>query len=212
MTSNSTPTVGIQRVLMPLPGPAICMALFFEAKPAGHSEFVAQLEARAVSVSGVDDDGGRVDILIQRWSSDQELQRLRDALLHPDTPQLLAALHLQPRRIGVVLMPGVGAHGARARTRTPRNLLFARQVIGPNGRRVIAASDEHLGLGEPPIEARKSVSEFSLIDIRLEPGGSGVGKVAGAAEVTFSPELGTLELKDYRKHPVRLVDVKADQP
>jgi len=189
MTSNSTATVGIQRVLVPLLGAALCMAFFFEAKPAGHSEFVAQLEARAVSVSGIDDDGGRVDIMIQRWSTDQELQRLRDALLHPDTPQLLAALHLQPRRIGIVLMPGIQAHGARARTRTPRNLLFARQVVGPTGRRVIAASDERLGLGEPPIEARKSVPEFSLLDIRLEPGGSGVGKVAGAADVTFSAEL-----------------------
>jgi len=212
MSSNSTTTVGIQRILMPLLGAALCMSLFFEAEPAGHSEFVAQLEARAVSVSGVDDDGGRVDILIQRWSTDQEFQRLHDAIPHSDTPQLLAALHLQARRVGIVLMPGVQGHGARARTRTPRNLLFARQVNTPAGRRIIAASDEHLGLGEPAIEARRSVSEFNLIDIRFEPDGRGVGKVAAASDVTFSAELGTLEVKDFRQRPARLVDVKADQP
>ena len=38
---------------------------------------------------------------------------------------LLAALHRQPTRVGVVLLPGVQAHGARVRTQTPRHLLFA---------------------------------------------------------------------------------------
>jgi hypothetical protein len=212
MTSNPTKTMGIRRVLIPLLGAAVCMALLFEARAAGHSEFVAQLEARAVSVSGIDDDAGRVDILIQRWSGDEDLKRLRDALLRGDSPQLLAALHLQPRRVGIVLMPGVQGHGARARTRTPRNLLFARQAIGPTGRQVIAVSAEHLGLGEPAIDARRSVPEFNLIEIRLEPGGNGIGKVAGAADVTFSSELGTLAVKDFRKHPVRLVDVRISQP
>ena len=65
------------------PGSGPCMALFFEAS------------RRAVGVRGTagGTGGERVGYrrrrrprrpLIQRWSSDQELQRLRDALLHPD--------------------------------------------------------------------------------------------------------------------------------
>jgi hypothetical protein len=137
---------------------------------------------------------------------------MREAVPRQNQLELLSLLHYTQRRLGVVLMPGVQARGDRSRLRTPKNLLFARQVITPTGRRIIAASDEHLGLGEPPIDNKRSVSEFNLIDIRFEADGTGVGKVANVGDLRFSAELGTLEVKDYRKHPVRLVDVKADQP
>ena len=55
------------------------------------------------------------------------------------------------------------AHGTRTRTRTPKNLLFAREINTSSGRRVILASDEHLGLGESQLDARKERYEFSVI-------------------------------------------------
>src|SRR5205814_7348631 len=50
--------------------------------------------------------------------------------------------HLQHPRIGVVLMPGIQAHGTRSRTPIPRNLLFAREIMTTSGRQVIAIADE----------------------------------------------------------------------
>jgi len=209
MTRNSTKASGIQRVLMPLLGAAVSMAFLFQGKVAGHSDFVIHLAAQAVDVAS-SENAGRIDILIQKWSTDDDLQRMRDAVPRRDQLEVLSLLHHTQRRVGIILMPGVQGHGARARLRTPRNLLFARQVITPSGRRIVAASDEHLGLGEPAIDARRSVSEFNLIDIRLDPVGTGIGKVAVAEDLSFSADVGSLELKDYRKRPARLIDVREE--
>jgi len=210
MKSDATTPVSVQQILPPLLGAILSIALLFEGRAAGHSEFVMQLTARAVDVSS-SENAGRIDILIQRWSTDEELQQVREAAPRQNQLELLSLLHHTQRRLGVILMPGVQAHGARARLRTPRNLLFARQVMTPSGRRIIAASDEHLGLGEPAVDARRSVPEFNLVDIRFGPGGSGVGKIAATADVTFNREAGLLEVKDYRQSPVRLVDVREEQ-
>ena len=95
------------------------------------------------------------------------------------------------------------------RSRTPKNFQFAREIITPNGRQVILASDERLGLGETQLDARKEIYEFSLMDIRFGPDGKGVAKVATARDVVYNPKTKTLELKDYDKRPVRLVNVKS---
>ena len=74
---------------------------------------------------------------------------------------------------------------------------------------MILASDERLGLGETQLDARKEIYEFSLMDIRFGPDGKGVAKVATARDVVYNPKTKTLELKDYDKRPVRLVNVKS---
>ncbi len=209
MTSNATMTAGTRRVLIPLLGAAVCMALFFEGRAAGHSDFVMQLSARAVDVSN-SEDAGRIDIMIQRWSTDEELQRMRDAVPRQDPMELLSLLHHTQRRAGIILMPGVQGHGARTRLRTPRNVLFARQLNTPGGRRIIVASDEHLGLGEPAIEARQSTPEFNLVDIRFDSDGNGVGKVVSVSDVAFNVQTGLLEVRDFKKHTPRLVDVRVE--
>jgi hypothetical protein len=114
--------------------------------------------------------------------------------------------------VGVVLMPGVQAHGERVRTRTPKNLLFAREIVTPAGRQVIAVSDEHLGLGETALDARKEIQELNLLDIRFGPDGQGVGKVGGANDVVYSPVTKVLEVKNYAIQPPRLIDVRSEKP
>jgi hypothetical protein len=178
---------------------------------AGRGALLEQFLAKAVSVSS-SESAGPVEIYIERWSTDEELESLREAIMHGDAGRLLPQLQQQKRRAGVVLMPGVGAHGARVRTRTPKNLLFANEIDTPTGRRVIVASDEHLGLGEPRLDARKEVREFNLMDIRFGPDGTGVGKVAAASEVEFNPASKVLELKNYAMQPARLVDVRSEKP
>ena len=49
---------------------------------------------------------------------------------------------------------------------------------------MIVALDQHLGLGESQLDARKEAGEFNVIDIRFAPDGTGIGKVATAAEGT----------------------------
>ncbi|HET9594382.1 MAG TPA: hypothetical protein VFP65_02310 [Anaeromyxobacteraceae bacterium] len=173
---------------------------------ASRTGFPAQFVARAVSASG-SEDAGRIDIYVERWSTDAELDELLGRLEKGKPGELLAVLERQPRRAGVLLMPGVQAHGDRARTRTPKNFKFAREIITPAGRRVILASDERLGLGESPLDARKQAYEFSLMDIRFGPDGMGVGKIAAATDVVYDRKTKTIALKDYDAKPPRLVNV-----
>jgi len=209
---NQEPIPLYHRLLGPIVGLSICMSLIpgvHAARPA--TTLAEQFAARAVSVAG-EESAGRVDVLIEQWSTDAEVTRLHDALQKGDTAALITLLHQQKRRVGVVLMPGIQAHGARARTRTPKNLLFARQITTPAGRQIIAVADEHLGLGEPALEARKPVQEFNLLEIRIGADGTGIGKVLSASDVAFNAKSGVLEAKDFAAHPARLVDVRADKP
>jgi hypothetical protein len=194
-------------------GAGLCLAVMPRAAASGRNGVLDQLReqlvAEAVSVSGPA-DAGRIEIFIERWSTDEEMDTLRRPLQQNAASRLLPALQ-QQRRAGVVLMPGVQGHGARARTRTPRVLLFAREIKTADGRRLIAASDEHLGLGETGLEARRSIAEFNLIDIRFGPNGTGIGKVGVAGDVAFSEATKTLEVGDYAARPTRLIDVRSQK-
>jgi len=172
------------------------------------NEFAAHLAARAISVSSPE-DVGPIDIYVERWSTDEELHKLLGTLEKGEPSELFTVLEHQRVRAGIVLMPGVQAHGERARIRTPKNFQFAREIITPAARQVILASDERLGLGETQIDAKKEIYEFSLMDIRFGPDGTGVAKVAAADDVVYNPETKSLELKDYETKPARLVNVKS---
>jgi hypothetical protein len=134
MTTKSTVS-DYHRIISPLVGLALCMTLMPSMKGAAHTTTAApqtttlaeQFAGEALSVTD-SSRAGRIDIYISKWSTDADVKRLSEPLQNADGELLLALLHEQHPRIGVVLMPGVGAHGARARTRTPRNLLFAREV------------------------------------------------------------------------------------
>ena len=200
-----------QRLLEPVMGLAICVSLMPGVHAARTASLVEQFTADAVSASGPE-RAGRIDIYLEEWSSEAEMARLQQALRQADAATLLSLLHQQKRRVGVLLMPGVQGRGARSRTRTPRNLLFARDVTTPTGRQIIVIADEHLGLGEPALEARKQVPEFNLLDIRFGPDGKGVGKVVAAADITYNAKTGVVEVKDFSTRPARLIDVLAQTP
>jgi hypothetical protein len=102
--------------------------------------------------------------------------------------------------------------GARSRTRTPRNILFARDVKTATGRQVIVITDEHLGLGESRLDARTSTPEFNLVDIRFGPDGTGVLKVVSAPDIAYSAKTGLVEVKDFSTRPARVIDVRAQKP
>jgi len=216
MTNTST-TPDYHRIISPLVGLALCMALMPGIKGADHTtaaqgtNIAETFTGEQLSVSD-SERAGRVQIIIAKWSSDDEVKRLSEPLRNADGESLLAMLHDRHPRIGVVLMPGVQAHGIRVRTPTPRNVLFARDVTTPTGRQIIVVADEHLGLGEPPLEARKQVPEFNLLDIRFGPDGKGVGKVVAAADITYNAKSGVVEVKDFSTRPSRLIDVLPQTP
>ncbi|MFL5303309.1 MAG: hypothetical protein ACJ79R_23515 [Anaeromyxobacteraceae bacterium] len=201
--------IGLEVIPRMLVGAVAGLAMMANVGAAGRTEFPARLAARAISASG--ENAGPIDIYVERWSTEEEFEKLLGTLRKGGPGKLLSVLERQ-QRAGVLLMPGVQGHGERVRTRTPKNLKFAREIITGTGRRVILASDERLGLGESRLDARQERYEFSLMDIRFGPDGTGVGKVAAARDVVYNRKARTFELKDYDAKPVRLINVKSANP
>jgi hypothetical protein len=152
-------------------------------------------------------EGSRIDIIIERWSSDAERDEMRAAFTTKGAASLLATLRGIGRPAGVMLIPGVPAAGARARLRHPINLYFARQLETAKGRQIVAATDHYLALDEPTVKWPSEV-EFSLLDIRFAADGTGVGKVAAGAELAYNAKTRTIEVGDYEARPARLIEVR----
>ena len=198
-------------ILAPVLGLVLCFT--FSPRPGATARTAAVLAhyvARAVSIAD-NMDLGRIDIYIERWSPDSDHQQLLNAARRgPDT--LLPTLDTMKLRVGVLTMPGVQASGPRVRSPRPRNLQYARQIETPAGRQVVVAANQHVGLGEYERWGASQDADFTLIDVRLGPDGTGIGKAAAAAGVTYNEKTKALEVKDFGTAPMRLRDVRLEQP
>jgi hypothetical protein len=196
-------------ILAPLVGAALCFLISPRPDAAMTDSLVAHYAARAVSVAD-DKDVGRIDIYIERWSTDEKRDTLVEALKRgPD--KLLPTLEKLKYRDGVLTMPGVQGAGPRVRSPRPRNLVFTRRIETPAGLQIVVAADRHVGLGE---YARWGVSEdpeFTLIDIRIAKDGTGIGKAASATNVVYNKQKNIIEVGDYEKAPVRLKGIQAEK-
>src|SRR5438874_11730150 len=189
---------------------AVCLAFGPKPNAATTSPIIAHFAAKAPYVG---DPGApaHIDIMIERWSTDKDLENLRGALVKDGGPGLLPVLQGMIRRAGVVLIPGVQASGARARLRHPFNVYFARQIESPKGRQVILGADHYLAFGQPTSHWPEDF-EFSLVDIRIGPDGKGVGKVARAGNIVYNKDAKIIEFADFGKAPAQLTEVKLDMP
>ena len=200
----------LRPILAPVLGLAICLLVGPHPGAALRQGPLQRFTARALSV--VDSkDVGPIDILVDHWSSDTERDSLQHTFIDKGAEELLPVLHRLHGRAGVVLLPGVQSLGTRVRTRTPKNLLFARESITKTGRQLVFIADQHVGLGEPAIYSRAELQEFNLLDIRIGPDGKGFGKVAGANDVTYNKQTKMFEVKNYGELPARLVDVHVEK-
>ena len=160
---------------------------------------------------------GRVDFVIERWSTPAELDTLR-ASKAPAMP-LLDALQGVRRRAGTLFTPGLQGLGTRSRERRAQSILFAQEINTPAGRRVVLATDKQLGFGDsipdPKMwngERYESDFQFTLFDIRFGADGVGVGKMAPEAKVAFNSATKTFEIQDFAKEPERLTGVRSEKP
>lgn len=185
-----------------------CLAFGPAPNAAPTSPIIAHFAAKA-PYEGDPGTPSRIDIMIERWSTDKQLDDLRGALVKNGPPGLLPVLQGMIRRAGVVLIPGIQASGARVRLRRPFNIYFARQIEAPKGRQVSLGVDHYLAFGHPTQDWPDDF-EFSLVDIRLGPDGIGIGKIARAGSVAYNEESKTIELANYAKVPTQLTEVKSE--
>jgi hypothetical protein len=189
---------------------AVAVVLSPRADAARNSGALERIVARAVDVGDPTQATKPIDILIERWSTPEELDTLRGTMVR-SPEMLLLALQNTWRPAGVLLSPGIMSAGARGLERRAQNLQFAREAITAAGRQVVFATDQHLWLGEKG-GRRLEGHEFMLVDVRFGPDGQGVGKVAAADNVVYNAHTKLLEVKNYTAAPTRLVEVRSEKP
>jgi hypothetical protein len=161
------------------------------------------LKAFAVNMSGVGPaSAGMLDITVERWSTDDERDRLRSALRDGGSSALLKELQRMRPRAGYIRSPfGIGW-----------DIHYAREQATPDGgRRIILATERPMSYWEAVNKPRSADYEFTLAEIRLGPDGKGEGKIVTPAKITWNRERNAIEITNYGTEPVRLTKVSVDK-
>ena len=159
-----------------------------------------RLLATSVNMSNVGrTDAGRIEIVIERWSSDRERDELIATLQDKGSDALLSRLQKLPR-VGYI-------RDANGRS-IGWDLHFARErKLEDGARQIVLGTDRPISAWEAMNRPRSSDYEFTVADIRFDGDGKGVGKLAVAAKVSTNDKTGAIEIENFSSEPVRLTDV-----
>ena len=188
----------VKTLLMSLP-----LAVLAVAPVSADDKPLLRMTAFAVNMSGVGRGGATtLNIVIERWSTDEERAKLIDTLVEKGSDKLLDTLDDIKPRAGFI--------------RTNRSLgwdiQFARvQDLPSGGKRIIFATDRPMSFNEVRNSTRSSDYEFMLCEIRLGPDGKGEGKLATAAKISYDKAEKRVEIENYGQQPVRFTSVTVDK-
>jgi hypothetical protein len=175
-------------------------AIAFAASAASAAKPVEHLTAFAVDMSNMAGRTrtGTIDVIIDRWSTDAERDRLVGALREGGSDTLLKALQKE-QEIGRIRSTGSIGYPLR----------FAREIpISTGGRRIIVATDRPVSFLELTNRPITTEYPFMLIDIRMSAKGEGEGKLLPLAKVTMNEDH-VIEIENYASEPVRLSSVRS---
>lgn len=154
------------------------------------TSFAVNMDARSSAASS-----GRIDITIERWSTDGERDRLLQALIEKGSDQLLSTLQKVRPRAGYV----------RSGQSLAWDVYYARLTPGEDGGyRLVFATDRPINYWEALKTTRTSEYEFMLCEIHMNRRGEGEGKLALMAKIVWNKKTNTLEIENYDIEPVRL--------
>ena len=189
---------------------AICAAaVAVLALPLGASSAAAKdknlLVLNCFSVSMQQGRSGMLEIGIERWSDDAEAEKLATVLVEKSEDDLLKAVQDIKPRAGFMryVSGGVGW-----------DIQFARlHPLPEGGRKIIIATDRHVGFREARNDGRSMDYQFTLAEIRLDKKGgmAGEGKLAVATKVTYDKKQKRIEIENYGQEPVRLTEIKVTE-
>jgi hypothetical protein len=168
------------------------------ATPASAQE--ERFEAWAVNLSNIATGTTmQIDILIKRWSTDAERDRLVKTFEEKNQDALLSELQKIKPPVGYIRTPeSVGW-----------DLRFARQVPLPEGgRQIVIVTDRRMSFREASQRPRSYDYPFTLIELRLDKEGIGEGRASIATKITYDKKDKVLELENYASEPVRLQNVQ----
>lgn len=177
---------------------AAAVAAIALCSPAAGEE--ERFTAFAVNMSNIGTGANAtVDIVITRWSSDAERERLVKAFNDKGQDELLKELQKIKPPVGRINIPG----------QLGWDLQYAREQKGEDGgRRIFIATDRRIGFREAANRPRSMDYPFTLIELHLDKDGEGEGRASVATKITFNKKLNHLELENYSSQPVMLNNVR----
>ena len=155
--------------------------------------------ATAVNMSGVGRTGtSQVDIVIDRWSSEAERERLTRTFLEQGPEKLLDALQ-DTRPVGYIRTPESLGWDLRFATRIPDE---------EGGARIIIVTDRRMSFREAATRPRSADYPFTLIELRVDKEGNGEGRASVATKITLNKRTNVVELEDFATQPVMLKNIR----
>lgn len=141
-----------------------------------------------------------VEMVVKRWSTDAETNRLLSVLLEKGPEKLRDGLQDMPR-VGYIRTPDSIGYDLR----------WARRMPGEDGgEHVVLATDRYIGFWEAANRPRTIDYPFTVIEVRISPNGEGEGKMSLFTKITADKKRNTIVLEDYGTQPVQLKAVKRE--
>jgi len=143
----------------------------------------------------------RVEIQIDRWSTEAERQKLITVFIEKGPAKLLDALQ-DTKPVGYFKLP----------TRLSYDLRFARQTaLDDGGTRIVILTDRPISAEEARTQARTMDYPFTLVEIHLKKDGTGSGKLSLATKIELDKEKNSVVLENWDTEPVRLTNLKIEK-
>jgi len=140
---------------------------------------------------------GTVEVIVERWSTDEERRTLVSAFREKGPEGLRAALQ-KTKSVGRITTPGHRGY----------DLHYAHQVpLHDGARRILVGTERPMSFAE---ESRGTVSSdypFTIVEMRLNAKGEGEGRLSLATRIAGDAD--RVELENYDMAPIRLTKIRA---
>jgi len=140
-----------------------------------------------------------VDILVQRWSSEADRQRLINILQTKGPDALLDALRDLPE-VGTIRTPDSLGYPLHYAQQTPNE---------EGGRRIVIATDRPISFWEAVNRPRTIDYPFTVIQLEIGRDGEGEGRLSYATRIIAHDNI--VELENYDTQPIMLNQVRAQK-
>ena len=139
-----------------------------------------------------------VQMVVDRWSTDGERDRLLTVLAEQGPEKMLDALQRIPR-IGYIRTPDSIGY----------DLHFARKLPGEDGgERVVLVTDRYITFWEAANRPRTIDYPFTVVELRLGTDGEGEGKMSLFTKISLDKRTQSITLEDFGTQPVLLQAVR----